>query len=58
MAIEEGVGIKKEGLMGCKEWEKGIPSKEEALVINARGAMATTTPCNVYVVSKKRVSRY
>ena len=43
MAIEERVGIKEEGLLGCKEREKGIASKEEALVINVRGTMATTT---------------
>ena len=44
--------------MGGKEWEKGIVSKEEALVINARGTMATTTPGNVYVLSKRRVAGY
>ena len=58
MATEERVGIKEEGLLGCKEREKEIASKEEALVINARGTMATTTPCNVYVLSKKRVAGY
>ena len=58
MATEERVGIKEEGLMGCKEREKGIASKEEALVTNARGIMATTTPCNVYVLSKTRVAGY
>ena len=58
MAIEERMGIKQEGLLGCKEREKGIASKEEALVINAREIMATTTPSNVYVLSKKRVARY
>ena len=58
MAIEEGVGIKEEGLLGCKEREKGIASKEEALVINARGIMAMTTPGNVYVLSKARVAGY
>ena len=57
MEIEEHVGIKEEGLLGCKEREKGIASKE-ALVINARGIMATTTPCNVYVLSKTRVAGY
>ena len=58
MAVEEGVGIKEERLLGCKEREKGIASKEEALVINARGTMATTTPGNVYVLSKTRVAGY
>ena len=58
MATEEHVGIKEEGLLGCKEREKGIESKEEALVINARGIMATKTPCNFYVLSKKRVAGY
>ena len=58
MAIEEHVGMKKEGLLGCKEREKGTASKEEALVINARGIMATTTPGNVYVLSKRRVAGY
>ena len=58
MATEEHVGIKEEGLLGCKEREKGIASKEEALVINARGTMATTTPCNIYVLSKTRVAEY
>ena len=58
MATEERVGIKEEGLLGCKEREKGIASKEEALVINARGTMETTTPCNVYVLSKTRVAGY
>ena len=57
MATEEHVGIKEEGLLGCKEREKRIASKE-ALVINARGIMATTTPCNVYVLSKTRVAGY
>jgi len=57
MATEERVGIKEEGLLGCKEREKRIASKE-ALVINARGIMATTTPCNVYVLSKTRVAGY
>ena len=45
--------MKKEGLLGCKEREKGTASKEEALVINA-----TTTPCDVYVLSKIRVAGY
>ena len=58
MATEECVGIKEEGLLGCKEREKGTASKEEALVINARGIMAMTTPCNVYVLSKMRVTGY
>ena len=58
MATEEHVGIKEEGLLGCKEREKGTVSREEALVINARGIMATTTPCNVYVLSKTRVEGY
>ena len=58
MAIEERVRIKEEGLLGCKEREKGIARKEEALVINARGTMATTTSCNVYVLSKTRVVGY
>ena len=58
MATEERVGIKEEGLLGCKERENGTTSKEEALVINARGIMATTTPCNVYVLSKTRVAGY
>ena len=58
MAIEERVGIKEEGLIGCKEREKGIASKEETLFINARGIMAMTTPCNVYVLSKTRVAGY
>ena len=58
MASEERVGVKEKGLLGCKEREKGITSKEEALVINARGNMATTTPCNVYVLSKTRVVGY
>ena len=52
------MGIKEEGLLGCKERVEGIASKEEALVINARGTMATTTPCNVYVMSKIRMARY
>ena len=52
------MGIKEEGLLGCKEREKGIASKEEDLVINARGIMAMTTPCNVYVLSKTRVAGY
>ena len=52
------MGIKEEGLLGCKERVEGIASKEEALVINARGTMATTTPCNVYVLSKTRVAGY
>ena len=56
MAIEERVGIKEEGLLGCKEREKGIASKKEALVINAKGTMATTTPGNVYVLNKTRVA--
>ena len=58
MVIEECVRIKEEGLLGCKEREKGIASKEEALFINARRIMATTTPCNVYVLSKTRVAGY
>ena len=58
MAVEGGVGMKEEGLLGCKEREKGIASKEEALVINARGIMATTTPCNGYVLSKTNVAGY
>ena len=58
MATEECVGIKEEGLLGCKERKKGIASKEEALVTNAKGTMATTTPCNVYVLSKTRVAGY
>ena len=58
MATEERVGIKEEGLLGCKERVEGIASKEEVLVINARGTMATTTPCNVYVLNKTRVVRY
>ena len=58
MAAEEGLGIKEEGLLGCKERGKGIASNEEALVINARGTMATTTPGNVYVLSKRRVAGY
>ena len=58
MKIEERVGIKEEGLLGCKEREKGIASKEEALVINARGTMATTTPGNGYVLSKRGVVGY
>ena len=58
MATEKGVGIKEEGFLGCKEREKGITSKEEALVINARGTLATTTPCDVYVLSKTRVAGY
>ena len=58
MATEERVGIKEEGLLGCKEREKGIASKEEALVINARGIIATTTPGNGYVLSKRRVAGY
>ena len=58
MATEEHVGIKEEGLLGCKEREKGTASKEEALVINARGIMETTTPCNVYVLRKTRVVGY
>ena len=56
MATEERVGIKEEGLLGCKERENETASTEEALVINARGIMATTTPCNVYVLSKTRVA--
>ena len=52
------MGIKKEGLLGCKERVNVIASKEEALVINARGTMLMTTPCNVYVLSKTRVARY
>ena len=55
---EECVGIKEEGLLGCKERVEGIASKEEALVINVRGTMAMTTPCNVYVLSKTRVVGY
>ena len=55
MATEERVGIKEEGLLSCKEREKGTTSKEEDLVINARGIMAMTTPCNVYVLGKMRV---
>ena len=58
MAVEEGVGMKEEGLLGCKEREKGITSKEEALVINARGTMAMTTPSNSYVLSKRKVAGY
>ena len=58
MAVEEGVGMKKEGVLGCKEREKGIASKEEALLINARGTMATATPGNGYVLSKRRVAGY
>ena len=58
MAIEECVGIKEEGFLGCKERKKGITSKEKALVINARGIMATITPCNVYVLSQTRVAGY
>ena len=58
MEVEEGVGMKEEGLLGCKERKKGIASKEEALVINARGNMATTTPGNGYVLSKRRVAGY
>ena len=52
------MGIKEEGLLGCKERVNGIANKEEALVINARGTMATTKPCNVYVLSKTRVAGY
>ena len=58
MVVEEGVGMKEEGLLGCKEREKGIASKEGALVINARGIMATTTPGNGYVLIKRRVAGY
>ena len=58
METEECVGIKEEGLLGCKEREKGIASKEEALVISPRGIMATKTPCNVYVLRKTRVVGY
>ena len=58
MASEERVGVKQEGLLGCKEREKRIASKEEVLVINMRGIMATTTPCNVYVLRKTRVVGY
>ena len=58
METEEHVGIKEEGLLGCKEREKGTASKEEDLVINARGTMAMTTPGNVYVLSKTRVVGY
>ena len=58
MATKERVGIKEEGLLGCKERENGIASKEEALVINTRGIMEMTTPCNVYVLSKTRVAGY
>ena len=54
MATEERVGIKK-GFLGCKERKKETTSKYEALVINARGIMAMTTPCNVYVLRKIRV---
>ena len=52
------MGIKEEGLLGGKERENGIVSKEEALVINARGIMETITPSNVYVLSKRRVAGY
>ena len=52
------MGIKEEGLLGCKERVKGITTKEEALVINATGIMATTTLGNGYVLSKRRVAGY
>ena len=58
IAVEEGVGIKEEGLLGCKERKKGIVRTEEALGLNVRGTMATTTPGNVYVLSKRRVAGY
>ena len=49
MAIEECVGIKKQGFLGCKERKKETARKYKDLAINARGLMAMTTPCNVYV---------
>ena len=58
METEEHAGIKEEGLLGCKERENETASTEEALVINARGIMATTTPCNVYVLRKTMVVGY
>ena len=58
MSTEECVGIKEEGLLGCKQREKRTASKKEALVINARGTMTTSTLGNGYVLSKRRVAGY